>query len=247
MTIGRKLLWGSLGWVTLGPIGAILGYAYAQLTDKDSVGSWGTEQPYRSTSYPRPKSGDFIVSLLVLFAKVMKADNRLLKSELDYVKLFLLQQLDRAQVRNFMILFKEILQQDYALKDVCRQIQRSMDHPSRIELIHVLFGLSQADGNIHPEEVRIIHTISRYLNVNEKDFESVKAMFIKDSRSSYTILETQPSATNSEIKRAYRKMANKYHPDKVAHLGDDLRKIAEEKFKAINNAYQTIKKERGIK
>ena len=247
MTIGRKLLWGSLGWVTLGPIGAILGYAYAQLTEKDSVGSWGTEQPYRSTSYPRTKSGDFIVSLLVLFAKVMKADNRLLKSELDYVKSFLLQQLDRAQVRNFMILFKEILQQDYALKDVCRQIQRSMDHPSRIELIHVLFGLSQADGNIHPEEVRIIHTISRYLNVNEKDFESVKAMFIKDSRSSYTILETQPSATNSEIKRAYRKMANKYHPDKVAHLGDDLRKIAEEKFKAINNAYQTIKKERGIK
>ena len=247
MTIGRKLLWGSLGWVTLGPIGAILGYAYAQLTEKDSVGSWGTEQPYRSTSYPRTKSGDFIVSLLVLFAKVMKADNRLLKSELDYVKSFLLQQLDRAQVRNFMILFKEILQQDYALKDVCRQIQRSMDHPSRIELIHVLFGLSQADGNIHPEEVRTIHTISRYLNVNEKDFESVKAMFIKDSRSSYTILETQPSATNSEIKRAYRKMANKYHPDKVAHLGDDLRKIAEEKFKAINNAYQTIKKERGIK
>ena len=247
MTLGRKLLWGSLGWVTLGPIGAILGYAYAQLTEKDSVGSWGTEQPYRSTSYPRTKSGDFIVSLLVLFAKVMKADNRLLKSELDYVKSFLLQQLDRAQVRNFMILFKEILQQDYALKDVCRQIQRSMDHPSRIELIHVLFGLSQADGNIHPEEVRIIHTISRYLNVNEKDFESVKAMFIKDSRSSYTILETQPSATNSEIKRAYRKMANKYHPDKVAHLGDDLRKIAEEKFKAINNAYQTIKKERGIK
>ena len=247
MTIGRKLLWGSLGWVTLGPIGAILGYAYAQLTEKDSVGSWGTEQPYRSTSYPRTKSGDFIVSLLVLFAKVMKADNRLLKSELDYVKSFLLQQLDRAQVRNFMILFKEILQQDYALKDVCRQIQRSMDHPSRIELIHVLFGLSQADGDIHPEEVRTIHTISRYLNVNEKDFESVKAMFIKDSRSSYTILETQPSATNSEIKRAYRKMANKYHPDKVAHLGDDLRKIAEEKFKAINNAYQTIKKERGIK
>ena len=49
------------------------------------------------------------------------------------------------------------------------------------------------------------------------------------------------------MKRAYRKMANKYHPDKVAHLGDDLRKIAEEKFKAVNNAYQTIKKERGVK
>ena len=177
----------------------------------------------------------------------MKADDQLLRSDLDYVKSFLLQQLDRTQVRDYMIIFKELLQQDYALKDVCRQIQRSMDHPSRIELIHVLFGLSQADGNIHPQEIRVIHTISRYLNVNEKDFESVMAMFIVDSRSSYTILEINSTAKDNEVKRAYRKMANKYHPDKVAHLGPDLRKIAEEKFKAVNNAYQTIKKERGIK
>ena len=83
--------------------------------------------------------------------------------------------------------------------------------------------------------------------MNEKDFESVMAMFIVDSRSSYTILEINSSAKDNEVKRAYRKMANKYHPDKVAHLGDDLRKIAEEKFKAVNNAYQTIKKERGVK
>ena len=246
MTIGRKLLWGSLGWVTLGPIGAILGYAYAQLTEKDSVGSWGTEQPYRSTSYPRTKSGDFIVSLLVLFAKVMKADNRLLKSELDYVKSFLLQQLDRAQVRNFMILFKEILQQDYALKDVCRQIQRSMDHPSRLELIHVLFGLSKADGHIHPDEIKVINTIGRYLNINDSDFDSIKAMFVKDTQSAYKILEIKKSVTDSEVKKAYRKMASKYHPDKVNHLGDDLKHLAEEKFKAMNDAYQSIKKERGM-
>jgi len=177
----------------------------------------------------------------------MKADDQLLKSELDYVKSFLLQQFDKSQVRDFMIIFKDILQQDYPLKDVCRQIQRSMDHPSRIELIHVLFGLSRADGHVHPEEVRVINTISRYLNVNEKDFESIKAMFIEDSRSSYTILEIKSSAKDNEVKRAYRKMANKYHPDKVAHLGEDLRKLAEEKFKAVNNAYQTIKKERGMK
>ena len=247
MTIGRKLLWGSFGWALGGPIGAILGYAYAQLTEKDSAGYWGSGQTHRSTAYPKTKPGDFIVSLLVLFAKVMKADDQLLKSELDYVKSFLLQQFDKSQVRDFMIIFKDILQQDYPLKDVCRQIQRSMDHPSRIELIHVLFGLSRADGHVHPEEVRVINTISRYLNVNEKDFESIKAMFIEDSRSSYTILEIKSSAKDNEVKRAYRKMANKYHPDKVAHLGEDLRKLAEEKFKAVNNAYQTIKKERGMK
>ena len=247
MTLGRKLLWGSLGWVTLGPIGAILGYAYAQMTENDPYNPGRSRRTDGSTRFPRTRTGDFIVSLLVLFAKVMKADDQLLRSELDYVKSFLLQQLDRTQVRDYMIIFKEILQQDYALKDVCRQIQRSMDHPSRIELIHVLFGLSQADGNIHPQEIRVIHTISRYLNVNEKDFESVMAMFIVDSRSSYTILEINSTVKDNEVKRAYRKMANKYHPDKVAHLGPDLRKIAEEKFKAVNNAYQTIKKERGIK
>jgi DnaJ like chaperone protein len=55
-----------------------------------------------------------------------------------------------------------------------------------------------------------------------------------------------PSASDSEVKKAYRKMATKYHPDKVAHLGKDLISLAEEKFKAVSDAYQNIKKERGI-
>ena len=133
MTLGRKLLWGSLGWVTLGPIGAILGYAYAQMTENDPYNPGRSRRTDGSTRFPRTRTGDFIVSLLVLFAKVMKADDQLLRSELDYVKSFLLLQLDRTQVRDYMIIFKEILQQDYALKDVCRQIQRSMD----LSLIHI--------------------------------------------------------------------------------------------------------------
>ena len=148
-------------------------------------------------------------------------------------------------VQDFMVLFKDILNQDYHLRDVCRQIQRSMDHPSRLELVHVLFGLSQADGHIHPEEIKIIHTIARYMNVSENDFISIQAMFVRDSESDYKILEVSSDATDEEVKKAYRKMANKYHPDKVSHLGDELQKLAEEKFKSVNDAYQTIKKQRG--
>ena len=192
------------------------------------------------------KHGDFVVSVLVLFAKVMKADGKLLKSELDYVKRFLKQQFGLQKAKELMVVFREILEQNYPLKDVCRQIQRSMDHPSRLELIHILYGLSASDGHVHPEEVKIIQTMANYLNINKRDYESIKAMFAKDDKAVYRVLEISPDASNQEIKRAYRRMANKYHPDKVSHLGQEMQTLAEEKFKAVNNAYQQLKKERNM-
>jgi DnaJ like chaperone protein len=244
MSVGKKLLWGGLGWALGGPIGAILGYAFASMSDGGRTFQTGT---YRQTrGHPKTRTGDFMLSLMVLLAAVMKADKRLLQSELEYVKRFMLNQFSRQDVNDFMLLFKDIIKQDYPLRDVCRQIQRSMDHPSRLELIHVLFGLSQADGHVHPEEIQVIKTIAGYININPNDFESIQAMFIKDSTAAYKILEIDTSADENTIKKAYRKMAAKYHPDKVSHLGDELRLLAEEKFKAVNNAYQTIKKERGL-
>ena len=241
MSLNKKLFWGGLGWVLGGPIGGILGYAWASMSDSGSIKGYK-----KNISNPNTQPGDFIVSLMVLFAKVMKADNKLLRSELNYIKDFLNKELKSSDVQYFMILFKDILKQDYPLKDVCRQIQRSMDHPSRIELIHILFGLAFADKQIDDKEIKVIHTIAGYLNINSKDYESIKAMFIKDNTYAYKILEIEPSCNDDEVKKGYRKMANKYHPDKVSHLGIDLQHIAEEKFKAVNNAYQTIKKERKI-
>ena len=234
MISGKQILWGTLGWAFGGPIGGILGVIFA--------GSSGTN--YKQIKQSR--AGDFMVSLLVLFAKVMKADGKLLKSELDYVKSFLKRNLNRQQSQVFIKMFQEILKQEYSTAEVCRQIQKSMDHPSRLELIHVLFGLSASDGEIHPEEVKVIHTISGYLNISNKDYESIKAIFIKDMDSSYKILEINSDASDSEVKKAYRKMAVKYHPDKVAHLGKEIQNTAEEKFKAVSDAYTEIKKQRNI-
>jgi DnaJ like chaperone protein len=244
MSVGKKILWGGLGWALGGPIGAILGYAFASMSDGGRTYQTGRYQ--QSRGYPKTQTGDFMLSLMVLLAAVMKADKRLLQSELDYIKKFLKNQFSKQDVYDFMLLFKDIIKQDYPLRDVCRQIQRSMDHPSRLELIHVLFGLSKADGHIHAEEIQVIKTIAGYLNINANDFNSIKAMFIKDAAAAYKILEIDKTTAESEIKRAYRKMATKYHPDKVSHLGEDLRILAEEKFKAVNNAYQSIKKERGM-
>ena len=243
MNLGKKMLWGGLGWALGGPIGAIIGYSFASMSGQYTT---NYSSGYQNRAYPKTQPGDFIVSLLVLFGAVMKADKRMLKSELDFVKQFLSKQFSQGQVQDFMTLFKDIIKQEYPLHDVCRQIVHSMDHPSRLELIHILFGLSKADGDVHKDEVKVIRSIARYLNINDNDFNSIEAMFFRNTLSDYTILEIKSNASDSELKKAYRKMATKYHPDKVNHLGNDLRKLAEEKFKSVNKAYQNIKKERGL-
>ena len=240
MNVKKQILWGGLGWVLGGPIGAIIGYSLGGM--KGQAGY--SNNYFNARSYPNTQPGDFIVSLLVLFGAVMKADKKMLKSELDFVKTFLAKEFNPKQVRDFMTLFKDILKQDYPIKDVCKQITRSMDHPSRLELIHILFGLSLSDGSIHSNEQKIINTISNYLNINHNDFSSIKAMFIKDVGSDYKILEVSESSTDDELKKAYRKMAVKYHPDKVSHLGEEVKNLAEEKFKMVNQAYTNIKKSR---
>ena len=239
MSFNKKLLWGGLGWVVAGPIGAILGYAYGSMNSEPKIENFGSssERGYA----PKTRHGDFVISVLVLLAKVMKADGKLLKSELDYVKNFLIQQFGVLQAKELMMVFKDILDQEYPLRDVCRQIQRSMDHPSRLELIHILYGLSAADGDVHEKEVQVIQAIANYLNINKNDYESIKATFAKDKNAPYRILEIDASANKEEVKKAFRKMANKYHPDKVSHLGKEMQDLAEEKFKAVNDAYQQIK------
>ena len=236
----NKLLWGGIGWAFGGPIGAILAYSLASMTDGNSA---KYQQAFQNTS---TNPGDFGVSLLILFALVMKADGIQKKSELNYIKQFFVNQFGIENTKQRMQLLKEILKQDYSISQVCLQIKMNMDYSTRLQLIHVLYGLSNSDGDIHTKEVEIISVISRYLGISKKDLDSIQAMFFKSTDAAYKILEISPKAKNDEIKKAYRKMAVKYHPDKVQHLGDDFLKMAEEKFKTLNDAYQQIKKERGI-
>ena len=234
----NKLIFGALGWAMFGPIGGILGYTLGSQTESRSS---------YTTRRGNTQSGDFGAALLILLAAVMKADGKILKSELDYVKNFLIDNFGKAHANQALKMLKELLHKDFPLNQVCGQIQQNMDHPSRLQLMHVLFGLSASDGEVHPEEIRVIKTIGNYLNINPRDFESIQAMFYKDTESAYKVLEIDKSATDTEVKKAYRKMAVKYHPDKVGHLGEDFQKMAEEKFKQLNESYERIKKERGMK
>lgn len=241
MGIFGKWLGGGLGFVMGGPIGGLLGFLVGSVIDSTTVHT----STYR-TGTARTTQGDFGMSLLVLVAAVMKADGKIVKSELDYVKQFFVRQFGQESAKQALLMLKDILKQEIPVQDVCLQIRSNMDYSSRLQLLHILFNVSLADTNIHPSEISVIEKIAGFLGVASNDFLSIKNMFIPETDSSYKILEIEPSCSNDEVKKAYRRMAMKYHPDKVSHLGDDFRKSAEEKFKKVNEAYDRIKKERNM-
>lgn len=236
-----KFIGGGLGWVMGGPIGGLLGFLVGSMVD----GSTDQTSDYTSIEQ-HTTPGAFGVSLLVLIAAVMKVDGKVVKSELEYVKQFFIRQFGRERSREALLMLKDFLKQDIPVRDVCSQIAKNMDYSSRLQLLHLLFNLSIADGRMHSAEIEILERIYGYLGVASSDYLSIKNMFIPETDSSYKILEIEPSASNDELKKAYRRMAMKYHPDKVSHLGDDFRKSADEKFKKVNEAYEKIKKERNM-
>jgi DnaJ like chaperone protein len=235
-----KWIGGGLGWVMGGPIGGLLGFLVGSIVD----GTTMQTVTGRGSTITTP--GAFGMSLLVLIAAVMKADGKVVKSELEYVKQFFIRQFGQETAREALVMLRDLLKQEIPLRDVCMQISRNMDYSSRLQLLHLLFGVSGADSRFHPSEVKLIGTISAYLGISSTDYLSIRNMFIPETDSAYKILEVDQTVSNEELKKAYRKMALKYHPDKVSHLGEDLRKTADEKFKKVNEAYEKIKKERNI-
>jgi DnaJ like chaperone protein len=232
-----KWIGGGLGWAFGGPIGGLLGFAIGAVIDSVEVKKIDTMPT---------TAGDFMVSLLVLMAAVMKADGKIMKSELDYVKTYLLRNFGDDDTTEALKVLKEILNKPIPLADVCNQIRSHTDYSSRLQLLHLLFGIALADGVISKEELNTIDEITARLGINVADLNSIKSMFIEDTDWAYKVLEIEKTATNEEIKKAYRKIALKNHPDKVAYLGEDIRKSANEKFQKVNEAYEKVKKERGI-
>ncbi|MBO4328053.1 MAG: TerB family tellurite resistance protein [Bacteroidales bacterium] len=242
-----QLILTGLGWAFGGPIGGIIGYALGSLfsSNRPRIMRSEVNEQFGNTEEKR----DFNVTLLVLSAAVMKADGNVKKSELDYVKRFFLQNFGQERAENYIKMLRDILDKDYNLYDVSRQVGRYMDYSSRLQLLHYLFGIAASDGVVTEAEIGVIHTISMYMGVGESDYLSIKAMFVREANASenaYKILGVDPNASDEEVKKAYREMAKKNHPDLVSNLGEDVRQAAEKKFQEINQAYETIKKQRGI-
>ena len=233
-----KWIGGGLGWAFGGPIGALIGYALGSFVENANKG--GQNSSVETTQ------GDFAITFVVLTASVMKADGKILKSELEFVKKYFVKFFGHDQASEMLQMLRDILKKDINVNEITAQVQQYMNYSSRLQVLHFLYGIALADGNVAVEELNIIKEIAIGIGISREDCESIKNMYVKETDSAYKILEVLPEASNDDVKKAYKKMAIKYHPDKVSYLGEEARKAAEDKFKMLSEAYEKIKKQRGL-
>ncbi|AZQ42970.1 tellurite resistance TerB family protein [Nonlabens ponticola] len=207
-----------------------------------------TGNPTRQrTQSTRVSPQDFELHLLSLTSIVIKADGKVTQNELDYVRQYFVSNYGKDRANAIFKVFNEVVKKrEVNPARICQYLNARTRYESRLQILHFLFGIAQADGHVSSPEVSVLSQIAGYLRLSQRDFISIKAMFVKDQDNAYKILEIDKSVPDHEVKKAYRTMAKKYHPDKLIDMDDAYRKGAEEKFRKVQEAYETIQKERGM-
>ncbi len=281
-----KWIGGFLGWVTGGPIGALLGYFIGSAVDKFidvtrqlpgggagtgqggygggyGTGGYGGYTGRTGGTYQQQTGGyrtstggrytadeqrnSFFVSLLVLSSAVMRADGQVHQSERDCAREFIRRNFGDSVVDEAMRMLDGFNRQQVNIYSVGPQIADNMNYSQRLQLFHYLVQIATSDGNFSKSEKSVLEAIGAVIRLQNSDINSVIAMFYRETdESAYAVLGISPNATDDEVKSAYRRMAMKNHPDKVATLGPEVQKAAEEKFRQIQDAYETIKRQRGM-
>ncbi len=258
--MSRFIPWigGAVGWALGGPIGGVLGFAFGKMFSDSSLSVETTTGPQRRR---RPaagstSAGDFAAALLVLSAAVMRADDRVMKSELGYVKEFLVRNYGAKQAESLVLALRELLDRPIDVREVADQIRHHMEHAKRLLLLQYLYGIAAADGELDPRELDEVRRIAGYLGISARDRDSIEARFTAggpaarrpaDLPSAYTVLELDPGCSDAEVKKAFRRLAVKFHPDKVQDLGPEHVEAAQAQFVAVQQAYEAIKSARGFK
>ena len=271
MGVGRWI-GGFLGFMSGGPLGALAGYAIGWLFEKGAEGFSGEEGfyqnggqqngSYHNGGYTAQQQyegqrNSFLFSLLVLASYIIKADGKVMHSEMECVRTFLrrnfgemaMQQGEQILLRLFerqkqmgMTAFKN------TISEACAEIAQHMDYSQRLQLVNFLVVIAQADGTVPQCEIDALQFVAANLGISPEDLGSMLNLSSGGSSldSAYKVLGVTSDATDDEVKAAYRRMALKHHPDRVATLGEDVRKAAEKIFQEINAAKEMIYKARGM-
>lgn len=244
-----------LGWYFgRGFFGAVIGYFIGSAIDSLLAKDKPTQRPKRSfkevfndATRESVSPGDFELNLLSLASIVIKADGRVSQTELDYAREYFVRAYGKDRANATFRTFNDVIKnREISASRICQYLNARTRYEVRLQILHFLFGIAEADGSISPQEVNTLSSIAGYFRINHQDFESIKNMFIKKADSAYKILEVDRSASDDDIKRAFRTMAKKYHPDKLMDMDEAYRKGAEEKFRQVQEAYEAIQKERGL-
>lgn len=255
-----KWIGGAMGFMAFGPLGALAGYFVGSWFDKTVEGAemYGSDSERRA-QYEEGQRNSFFFSMMVLASYIIRADKKIMHSEMEFVRRFLRSSFGEQAVEQgeqiLLKLFDEAKRLDavspVAFRDMIfdcgRQVAASLNYGERLQLLAFLVKIAQSDGQVCAEEVAALKELAMALQLSVAEVDSMLNLQGGSLEDDYKVLEIAPTATNEEVRAAYRKLALKHHPDKVATLGEEVRKAAEEKFQQINNAKERIYKSRNIR
>lgn len=241
----------------------VLAYLFINMLSKQT--SQSSERSHNSGNNREA----FINALLYLIAAMMKADGSVKRTELDFVKRQLVDILGVQRAQAAVLQLRDILKENADLSPKTIMVRFSVNYDTKLMIIHILYGIAIADGIATTPEIQLIYKIANDIGVLKHDVDSVLNAYkythggYSNSNSNnqnrsnsaysggideaYKVLEITPQATDDEVKKAFRNLAKKFHPDKVAGLGKEVEDQAQERFKKINDAYEKIKQARGMK
>ncbi|MDC0230328.1 TerB family tellurite resistance protein [Aureispira] len=228
-----------------GFIGLVIGFLIGAIIDKLHMDGG---QLWRNNNVPpNIEPEDFVLGAIFLAAAVVKADRVVDELELSYVRSFLIDQFGSDKVNDYWHVLTGALNENLDLKQTTLEIRKTTSFETRLQLIHFLFGVANADYKIDEIEVATVKVISIHLGIDEIEFNSIKAMFYNEMDAYYKILGISPSVSDNQVRSAYHDMMQKYHPDKLEYLGEGVKKAATLKFLKVKEAFDRIKSERGFR
>jgi len=261
-----KLLGGTFGYLLAGPLGALIGAALGHNFDK------GLGRTLRGQFQPGAQERvqtAFFTTLFTVMGHIAKADGRVSKDEIELARDVMRRMNLNEQMSETAIgLFNQGKQPDFPLLDVLHQFRQECHRRRNLMqmFVEILMHAAYADGNLDSAERGVLEQVRQQLGFSTREFQHIEALvrnarhfggggFGGESavphqaslREAYEILGVGESASDAEVKKAYRRLMNQHHPDKLVAKGlpEEMTKLATEKTQEIKKAYDLVKKARG--
>ena len=198
----------------------------------------------------------FVFLLVNILVKIAQIDGKVTRDEVKTIRHFFQYNLHYSQNQLYWIkeLIKEALASTVSIESLLQEFRQKFAYEPRLILLELIYQVLYSNEKVSDSELQLVRNLGEYLGISSYDQRSTEAKYKAGYRGTgapvenmvedkyYAILGLSPGADFSEIKSAYRKLSMKYHPDKVGHLGEEFKEVAEEKMKEINNAYEYLKR-----
>ncbi len=253
-----KLSWigAIIGFAIGGFVGGIVGYVIGAIINSFvSNGEPKNAQGNANTNSSRSAYDTFLYYLMCLSADIIFADGKIYQTETDYLRNFLNQTFGPLGQQQGMAIFERLKNErrlkgiaywNTTIQHVCQDIRQNLPEAHRIQIIAFLAELSKSDGHVDATELKSLRDIAYSMGLDAGIVDQMFALGGQSLDDAYKVLGLTADATDDEIRRAYKKMVLQHHPDRVAHLGEEVKAAATRKMQEINKAKDAIFAARGM-